>query len=345
MEIGEPCSMPYMDDPGTQSPSDPNPTPCILVARWQSSPVRCGDPAILEVRTQGVPAGEEATFHVRKLTDSAEVATEAAKIAANAASVNWESKKPSKDWAGNELGFRVDVAGLTQQGDELAFHRYPTIAKEERHHHRTPAGFAAFDGRYSVEFNEKRQLEVVILVKLLNKQGPKPTSAADYEAVPNGPPTSAAHRATMKAAIEKILSRRLDLHRAKCKRGDNCDCVRENTCCRLEVVIRVRFVETGQHHTINLWPGTGRANVSNWYRIESRPGLSWAHETGHLLGWYDEYVGGGVAPAADNVRGRWLNDRPNGIMGPGSHVYWDHLEDVRSWFVARTGEQWRLVNR
>ena len=333
-------------EPEPDPEPEPDSTPTIVSTRWEKSPVKCGDPVKLEAQTKDIPDDTEATFHVRSLSDGAEVATGTAKVGSDAATFTWESKKPSSDWPdGPELGFGVEAAGQSKDGDELAFHHYPALAKQERVHHRQPVGYATFDGRYSIEFTETRQVEIVVRVKLLNKQAARPASQADYGTVANGPPVSAADKATMKAAIEAKLSKRLDLHRGDCKRGDACDCPRANTCCRFEVVVRVKFVEADAHHTINLWPGTGRANAANWHIIESRPGLSWAHEVGHLLGWYDEYPGGGVAPAADNADGRWLNDRPTGIMGPGSLVFWDHLEDIRSWFVGRTHEQWRLVNR
>jgi hypothetical protein len=339
MEIGELSKPPIPR-------AEAKPTPSVLAARWRTTPIKCGDEVVLEAETENVEAGTDATFHVKKLSDGAEVASGTGKVTGNAASHTWQSKKPSSDWpAGHELGLSVDAAGVTHQGGEAAFHHYPPIAHQTRVHHRNPVGFRAFDGRYTIEFTEKRQLTVVVRVKLINKQGARPAREADYGTVANGPAVADADKATMKAAIQKILSKRLDLHRKGCKREDGCDCPRENTCCKLEVVVKVRFVEDHAHHTVNLWPGSARADCENWHVVESRPGLSWAHEVGHLLGWYDEYPGGAHAPPADNANGRWLADRPRGIMGPGSIVYWDHLEDIRYWFVGKTGEQWRLINR
>lgn len=53
------------------------------------------------------------------------------------------------------------------------------------------------------------------------------------------------------------------------------------------------FVEDDYHHEVNLFQGAGRANASNWTRVKTRDN-SWAHETGHLLGFYDEYSTGAV---------------------------------------------------
>lgn len=318
----------------------------VINARWGSTPVKCGDNAQMLADTENIPSGTAATFAVKKVSDSAAITTVNSNTTASSIEGAWESKKTSADWNGAEVKFTAAASGeqADSQDPQLSFHSYPDVARRTRTHARSPVGFAAFTGKYTIEFKDK-QLIVKVRVKLLNKQAARPANRADYAGVANGAAVSRAKKRSMKRAIERKLSKRLDLHRWDCARGNDCDCPRDNKCCRFEVVVKVYFVESNEHHVINFWPGSSRHDAENWHVTESRAGLSWAHETGHLLGWYDEYAGGGTAPAADNAGGRWHNVRSRGIMGPGSLVYWDHLEDFRSWYVRRSGENWRLVRR
>ena len=45
--------------------------------------------------------------------------------------------------------------------------------------------------------------------------------------------------------------------------------------------------------SVNVNPGAGRTNVQNWYAVGLTPQVM-AHEFGHMIGLFDEYVGGGV---------------------------------------------------
>jgi len=57
-----------------------------------------------------------------------------------------------------------------------------------------------------------------------------------------------------------------------------------------ELPLRVgaTHVESGEHHSVKLHAGTGRANMSNWY-VDDQDIVT-AHEMGHMLGLLDEYI-------------------------------------------------------
>jgi len=64
-----------------------------------------------------------------------------------------------------------------------------------------------------------------------------------------------------------------------------------------EVKVNLDFVQSGQHHTVTVHAGSGRYNMTNWYAEPEGWGPSYldeaaAHESGHMLGNFDEYMGG-----------------------------------------------------
>lgn len=63
-----------------------------------------------------------------------------------------------------------------------------------------------------------------------------------------------------------------------------------------EVKLHFSFVNSGEHHVVNVHNALGRDDVSNWY-LQTDWGPSYqdrlaAHEVGHMFGNYDEYAGG-----------------------------------------------------
>jgi hypothetical protein len=56
---------------------------------------------------------------------------------------------------------------------------------------------------------------------------------------------------------------------------------------------------------------------------------------GHLLGFYDEYVGGAVGTAP-----RWKAPNNTAVMSSGLDVPYEYYWDFRDWFKAKTGESW-----
>jgi hypothetical protein len=60
------------------------------------------------------------------------------------------------------------------------------------------------------------------------------------------------------------------------------------TCESYRVAVDVQFVRSGEHHAIRVQPGSGRADMTNWF-VTTTGGTA-AHEAGHMFGNPDEYA-------------------------------------------------------
>jgi len=100
---------------------------------------------------------------------------------------------------------------------------------------------------------------------------------------------------------------------------------------RYPVIVDVSFRGPGFDHQVIVRPGSGRTDELNW-NIQDRPELV-AHEFGHMLGLYDEYEGGALAPQHGVID-------PESIMASnptrGAVAKARHYELFRQWFVRKT---------
>lgn len=85
-------------------------------------------------------------------------------------------------------------------------------------------------------------------------------------------------RDTWEQGIEQRWSGRFPIER----RSGDC------ACARYRVTVDLQWVTTGEHHVVRVRPGSGRADMANWF-ITSTGGTA-AHEAGHMLGYADEYA-------------------------------------------------------
>jgi hypothetical protein len=345
----EPAETPPEDQPDEPTEPAPEPTedPQVYNARWQNTEVKCGDTTQMLANTANIEAGTQADFTIQKISDDSTVATVNENTAATSVRAQWLTKKPSNQWDGQpELKFQVSADGAqAESGNQLIFHEYRDSAGQERTISRTGTNAAGEtarlrDGKFRAEFRD-RILKITIRLKLNNRTGARPSDSGgtreDDAAVPIGSPVSDADKNGFKNDIQGYISKKLKMHRHDCGRGETCDC--SNECCKFDVEVQVEFVEDNAHHTVDLWPGRGRATSVNWYHVKTRDN-SRAHETGHLLGWFDEYADAtwhGSPP-------RWQNDRPGALMNTGADIPPEYYFDFRDWFRSRTGEAWDPVN-
>jgi hypothetical protein len=97
------------------------------------------------------------------------------------------------------------------------------------------------------------------------------------------------------------------------------------------IVIDVSFRGPGFHHDVIVRPGSGRTDELNW-NIDDSPEIV-AHEFGHMLGFYDEYEKGALAPHDAVID-------PGSIMASnpaeGAATFERHYEPFRQWFAGKT---------
>ncbi|MHB8766166.1 MAG: hypothetical protein ACYDA8_17755 [Deferrisomatales bacterium] len=108
---------------------------------------------------------------------------------------------------------------------------------------------------------------------------------------------------------------------------------------RYPILVDADFRGPRFHHEVVVRPGRGRTDQLFWH-LGDGPEVA-AHEVGHMLGVYDEYPGGAVAPEGG------VTD-PASLMtsdpGPGATPRARHFGRVLAWVAAQTGQAGRVVD-
>jgi hypothetical protein len=343
----QPCSSP---PPGT----DP---PALINARWQETEVKCGDNATMLADTQRIPAGEAATFTVKQVSDSSTVDTVNSTTGASSIQGTEVARKPTDDWAPApdllpELKFTVAAHGLTADSadPQLALHRYANIRRRNFNQHMT-SGVYGWERRVRVELTD-RVLIIHVPIKVKNRSAARPVRAAGEsdaafdtrcEAVAFAELTAAEKR-SFRGKIERVFRHKKALHRHRCTGGCGHQCARK--CCKFEIKVIVDFYNSTNAtpaSVVNLWPGGAgdRPNAANWFKAHTGP--VFAHEVGHLMGFYDEYdynphPAWGPAPWRHPHAGHVMDDYGGRLANYYFQIYATWLANS-----ARTGEPWDVV--
>lgn len=312
MDIGEPVAVPAVAAP------EEKPEKKLTVA-FSTEKCRCGDEIKLLATSQNLTPNAKVNFELKQEGKTVAVDDELQPITAQ---TPWKSKAATDKMPEPVIELSGKADGVSATADKpLLIEKYSDIASSTK----TivcRSGKFGWTGKFDVCLAAGKVI-VTVKIKLLNRNGSKPPNSGDPLPAVDGT-VSAADKAAMKADIEGKLSGKNYFHRTKCARSDACDCPKERCCCKATVQIIVEFVESGEHHQVNLFQGPGRANATNWTRVKTRDN-SYAHETGHLLGWYDEYAGGAVGAAP-----RW-KIQTAAVMNVGLTVPKEYYWDFRDW--------------
>jgi hypothetical protein len=304
-------------------------TPTLDVA-FADHDIRCGDDVRIRARASRIPNGTAVAFTVSQ--QGRDVASLQGTLSGSSAQATWRSQAQTDQRPEPDFEASASAAGTSARDAQvLRLRKYDDLPSQTRTFPRA-SGIYQWTGRFDIRLREG-QIVVTTKIKLVNRLGPKPAPGTALPAI--GPPVSDADKARMKRDIEGKLSNKHFFHRQRCRRANACDCPRTRGCCKIRVRVVVRFVESGQHHDVNLFQGAGQANATNWTRVKTRAN-SYAHETGHLLGWFDEYAAGAVGPAP-----RWTV-QSGVVMNTGLRVPAEYYWDFSDWLAGRVHEPWSV---
>jgi hypothetical protein len=266
--------------------------PCPLACQcgsttWLDTQAYCGDTVRLQATLTGNCADGPATIEILHPSNGSVVDTINANMAGGHVTANWIAKAQTAQWRTDRMKFRVNAAGLTcTSGNEFTFKHRPVVASALRDTNRgTPVGFQPISEKVDAAL-EANQVHYNLKLRLA------------------GGSFTAAQQASAKTAIETAWNNGFSgkcFHRTSCGRGRACDCAFD--CCKCGYHLDVNWVASGEHYPVTIVARTagGRSSASSSGMTWTDPALnattSYAHETGHALGQFDEYTGGGVDPS------------------------------------------------
>ena len=327
-----------------------------LAGRFDRLVAKCGDKVGLIASGANIPDGTRVTFAIRQYTKGVQVATERATMKSLLVTdKHWVTKKTFKGWEPPHVDFQVSTGGASADSmNRLRIHQYPDFASYpwSRRYNVTNRGINyQWDSKFDVEFKDS-VLTITVKIKLTNYKGKqrrrgKPPLWKDRAG--NYVPVDAKTKQRLKRSAEKLLSGKWLLHRKNCERGTHCNCQVSRQCCKFKIKVRVMFVESGQHHEVNLFIGKNpyTVNSEDWGRVPW-DNLDYGHEVGHLLGCYDEYdrkgARGAIAPPSD--RPPWRRNRPGSLMhASGKRIPKVYYRIFKGEFRLKTSEPWELVRK
>ena len=316
--------------PNPSGPAGGNTVPCqpckSISGKFVETEVKCGDPGAVEATGVLITEGADTSFAIVRMRDGA--ATKTVNGPMNGQRVRalaWQPQKPAGTLAADQFEFTVSADGVSaKSSNKFKFKPIPPAGPETKTFNCSSPPYG-WTGKFDIKFADE-QVTVTVKVKLINRLGGKPATDADPKPAA-GDPVTDADKLAMKTEIEAKLTNKHQLFRKNCSFAAACTCA-------VPVNIVVNFVESGEHHVVDLYTGAGRANSGSWCRVKTRDN-TYAHEVGHLLAWFDEYTGGAVGSPP-----RWLPNEPANIMNVGLGVPAEYYWDFRDWLKAKTGEDW-----
>lgn len=267
-------------------------------ARWVDTQAYCGDSARIQATLTGNCPDGPATIEILHPTNGSAVDTINSNLRGGRVDAVWVAKTQTAGWRTERIRFRVSAAGQTcPSSNEFTFRQRPTTAWILRNINRgTSPGFLPICEKVDAQL-EANRLHYSLKVKLTGT-------------------FTVAQQSDTKTRIETIWNdgfSNKNFHRTRCLRGQTCNCAFD--CCKAGFHLDFNWVASGQHYPLGFHPGATSAHSGtscsggDWADPPIDATTSYAHETGHFLGQFDEYTGGAtdpsgvqpVNPAQDNL--------------------------------------------
>jgi hypothetical protein len=311
---------------GTPGDTTVSCSPIKAIRGWfNEQAVRCGDATTLVAQGINISEGSIVGFEVFRGRDNSTLDSVADVMFSQQSQPTWYPKQPLDARPGDVFFFNVSADGETGASTNyFQFRIMPNYGPDAKSW-RCTSGRYGWDAKFDIWFTDDK-VYVSVKIKLIQWYGDDPEHPGNQ-----APAVSDENKAFLKNDIEPRLSNQLFLNRTNCPLGDGCTCTKP-------VIVIVSFVESGEHHQVNYYQGEFRADSGHWPRVRYSAPM-WAHEVGHLLGWYDEYQPDG----ANGPPPRWKPDEPANLMNSGSSLPAEYGWDFRDWLAGKTGEPWTVT--
>lgn len=329
---------------GEAAVEDPETAKVVKLA-WSRVDACCGDEAALSVTTENCPDGTELTLRVHRAGEPDTILGYVdATIRGGKDSPRWVTRRGPYKKEVKATGRQRELEGQETTTEDLLLKAPEPGVKEliGPKNIRTPAYVSAVIGGKPVWKKHPSKVygwEACYFIEL--KAGSLcVTRRVDFDAQPGAHPTRRIRRMWQRE-IENVWDAKFRIHRSRCKRGNKCDCPSRNGCCAFLIRVACRW-GAGHGKKVKLYAGAN--DPSGW----GKPGQWWyshdwwmipkgvpptvrAHEFGHLIGMYDEYLAGACEPS------RKFANIPTSVMSSGRKVFPHHMKEFHEWFRKKAG--------
>lgn len=267
--------------------------PWILTGQWLDTQVFCGDSAKLQITVTPTPPNGNVTVEVVHPSTGATIDTLTGTLTGGTVQLTWIAKAQTANWRTDKISFRATALSVAAKGissNQLTFRHRPTTSWTLINvSHASGNGFAPVVEKHDAQL-EADQVHYRLKLRSF------------------GDPFDATKQAAAKSVIENVWNNGFaskKFHRKSCKRGQSCDCAFD--CCKAKFHLDVNFVASGEHVPVQIFataPGSPRhrsrmgGTGGEWGDPPINASSTYAHETGHVLGQYDEYPSGAIDPGS-----------------------------------------------